>query len=411
MEDINTDELKKMAPIVPYIKSRYSNIIHFTKETDRIAECNCIWHEESTPSLKFFKDTNTYKCYGECGKSGDVITLVEELENIGFIDACKQIGDDVGYEINLEPPNAKHEAYKDKMNAYNVRYTKNLFNDKEALSYLMEERKIKKEFLLLFRIGVTDYAEYKYRDDLGGISHRISFPILEHNRTHPKCVGMAYRTLRNEKPKYINDPNQEGRKINDTTSQDPDIAGVFIKGNLLYGYPMAYNSIIKNGYAILTEGYLDVISMHQTGISNTVGVMGTSITKRQIQELAKITKRVVLMLDGDSAGQTAMLRPIADMYEAGLEVIICILPNGIDPADLCKKYDFDKEKISLIIKNSMKQSIQVVIDNAVRNYENSVIKERILAIENAMPIINAMPNEYARKIYKDALYKRLNIGG
>lgn len=314
------------------------------------------------------------------------------------------IGDNVGYDIVLEEPNPAHETYKDTMDNHTRRYWCNLQKNGNALKYLLCDRCISKEMIDLFRLGYTDAEEYKYRIDMGGISNKIVFPILEHKRKKPKCVGMAYRGLTDEKPKYINDVNQDGRE-----GQNPLLAGVFTKGDLLYGMSLAYESISKNNHVILVEGYFDVISMHQAGICNTVGSMGTSITENQIKAIANVTNNVLLFLDGDKAGTTAMLKCISDLYAAGLNVAICLFDNGIDPADLCKAYNFDTMAIRTEIKKHTKQGIELVVNDAVEKYENIATIERTRALRTAMPIIESVQDLAIKELYKSKLLKRLDI--
>ena len=402
MNDIDTDELKSFAPIIPYVKKHYSDRIHITRESNKVAFCNCIWHQENTGSLAFFAN-GTYKCFG-CGVHGDIITLVQTLENLSFQEACKVIGDNVGYEIVLEEPNPVFEQYKDILDNHTRRYWCNLQKDGEALRYLLFKREISKEMIDLFRLGLTDKEEYRYRQDIGCISNKIVFPILEHKRNNPKCVGMAYRGLTDEKPKYINDLNQDGRE-----GQNPQLAGVFIKGNMLYGLPMAYKSIKQMNHAILTEGYFDVIAMHQSGFTNTVGSMGTSITETQVHELSKLTNNVLLFLDGDKAGTDAMMKSIGNLYAANLNVAVCILDSNMDPDDLCRYYKHDFNAINSEIKRHTMQGIEMVLDKTVKRYENIATQERIKAINIAMPIINAVQNPDIRDLYKQTLFKRLDL--
>ena len=400
--DINTDELKAYAPIIPYVKKFYKDKIHIVRETNNVAFASCIWHSEKTASLAFFAN-GSYKCFG-CGEHGDIITLTQSIENLGFQEACKMIGDNVGYDIVLEEPNPLFESYKDNLDNHTRRYWSNLQNNGEALKYLICKRGISKEMIDFFRLGFTDSEEYKYRTDIGGISNKIVFPILEHKRRNPKCVGMAYRGLTDEKPKYINDVNQDGRD-----GQNPQLAGVFIKGDLLYGLPLAYEGIAKNNHIILVEGYLDVISLHQAGITNAVGSMGTSITENQIKTICNVTSNVLLFLDSDKAGTSAMLKSIKDLYAAGLNVAVCLLDNSMDPADLCKSLNFDNMTIRMEIKNHTKQGIEFIVNSAVERYENIATTERTRALRNAMPIIESVQDPAIKELYKSKLFKRLDI--
>ena len=401
MEEIDTQELKLHAPLIPYVQKHYAKLLPIVKQSKNTAFTNCIWHEENTASLAFFAN-GSYKCFG-CGEYGDIITLVQKIERLSFQEACKMIGDNVGYEVVLEPPNPLHEEYKDKMNNHTKRYWYNLQKDAGAMQYLKNDRGLTQDTIDLFRLGLTDTEEYKYRTDIGGIAHRISIPILEHKKK-PKCVGMAYRTLKDEDPKYLNDINQDGRR-----EQDPNLAGVFIKGNMLYGYPMAIENIHKQDFVYLVEGYFDVMSMHQTGITNVIGSMGTALTEAQMTQISKATNNVVLFLDNDSAGTKAMIKSLSSLYSTGLNVAVCQIPGFKDPADLCKRHNFNLDKISAIIKGHTRQGIELVIDTVVSKYETMVINERTKALSIAMPIIDCVKDEHIKNMYRSLLNKRLDI--
>lgn len=399
--DIDTQELKLQAPLIQYVQKHYSKILPIERTSTNCVFVKCLWHQENTASLALFSN-GTYKCFG-CGESGDLITLVQKIENMGFQEACQLIGSNVGYEIILEPPNPHHEAYKNTMDAHVKRYWSNLQNDGEAMKYLILQRGLSKETIDYFKLGLTDIEEFKYRTDVGNISHKIVFPILEHKR-NPKCVGMAYRTLTNEQPKYTNDPNLDGRD-----GQDTNLSGVFIKGNLLYGYPMAIEAIRKTNFVYLVEGYMDVISMHQAGIKNVVGSMGTSLTTTQIQQLRKATSNIVLLMDNDEAGKLSMIKVLPTLYQIGFNVAICSIQGVNDPADMCIKYQFDGGTIASLLRMYTKPAIEIAINECVSNYETIALNERTKALQKITPIIDSVENEGVRDMYKSLLYKRLDI--
>lgn len=401
--DIDIEALKQAAPIIDYVNKFYSNAIHFVEQSSNCYKAYCIWHQDGdSPSLVFFAN-GTYKCYG-CGAHGDVISFVQDMENVSFLEACKIIGDNIGYEIILTPPNPFHEKYKDWLDSNSRRYWYNFQLNSFAQQYMMVERGLTKQTLDSFRIGMTDANEYKYRKDIGGISARISFPILENKIHNPKCIGMGYRTLKNENPKYINDCNQEGKK-----NQDVNVAGVFIKGNVLYGYPMASQAIRKKEFAILTEGYIDVLSMHQAGFTNTISAMGTAITEAQVLLLKKITKSVLLILDSDKAGINAMLRTLPLLFKHGFNVVICTLNKGMDPADLCLKYQFDYAKIYKDISENSISAENFLINTSVSKYESFVVAERKKVLQNISSIIDNLENEKEKEVFMNMLYKRLDM--
>ena len=172
---------------------------------------------------------------------------------------------------------------------------------------------------------------------------------------------------------------------------------------------LAYDSISKNNHLILVEGYLDVISLHQSGITNVVGSMGTSITENQVKAICSVTNNVLLFLDSDKAGTSAMLKVIKELYAAGINVAICILENNMDPADLCKSLNFNRADIQSVIKSCTKQGIELVVNNAVERYENIATTERTKALRTAMPVIESVKDNSIRELYKSKLLKRLDI--
>lgn len=393
MTDIDTEELKSAAPIIPYIMANYDKKLPIVRYNGNTAFCNCIFHQEDTASLAFFPN-GTYKCFG-CGAHGDVITLVQNLENLSFQEACQHIGERVGYDVVIEPPNPEHEKYKDMMDNHTRRYWSNLHKDGEAMKYLVLKRGLTEDTIQKFRLGITDSNEYTYRTDMGDISYKIAIPILEHKRKNPKCIAMAYRSMdNNAKTKYLNDKNKEG---------------IFVKGETLYGLAVSYDAIRAVGHAIVVEGYFDVMSMHQSGLCNTVATMGTAFTKKQASELYKITKNILLFYDGDNAGRTNMLKNLSILYETGFNVAVCALDKPIDPDDLCKSMDYDGKKIWKCMQGYIRQGIEMVIDQSTKKYSDIAAKERRKAIEAASPIINAIQDPSIRELYMRTLYKRLDL--
>ena len=386
--DINTQELKIAAPIIPYVKQFYSNKIIIENEDNNKAVAKCIFHKENTASLYFYSN-GTYKCFG-CGEHGDIITLVQKIENVDFQSACIIIANNVGYPLNFVNVNPEWQQYKDNLDDLSRKYWVNLQNNAEALNYICSERRISSEMINNFRLGFNN------------INNRIVFPILEHKRLNPQCVGMAYRALNNTKPKYINDPNQSGQN-----GQNPALNGVFIKGNMLYGLAQSFTSISKNNFVFVVEGYFDVISMHQSGFTNTVGIMGTSFTEEQIKALKKVTNNVFLLLDGDSAGINAMNKYIAELVKYDIRPVICLIKDFKDPDEMCKHFDFNNQKIYNYIRNNMNEGFHYLITNELSNYKAIASRERVKAFNTLYNIIEKIPNPSLRYIYMKEVEKEL----
>ena len=397
--EIDTQELKSMAPIIQYVKTYYSDKVIIEKENENIAVAKCVFHEENTASLVFYSN-GTYKCFG-CGEHGDIITFVQQMENLDFQNACMLIANNVGYKIKEIQTNQDWEQYKDTMDNHTRRYWTNLQKNPDALNYMLNVRKITPEMINEFRLGLTDIDEYKYRQDIGNISNRIVFPILD-NKIHPKCIGMAYRTLKDEKPKYINDHNQTGQN-----GQNIALRGVFIKGNCLYGLPQACKSIIKNDFVFVVEGYFDVIAMHQSGLTNTVGIMGTSFSENQIRSILGLTKNVFMLLDSDKAGKSSMNKYITELLKYGIRPMMCILDNYKDPDELCKSMNFKSYDITRYLQNLSEDGIHYIISSNTEKFRKMVSRERANIMSNVVPIIQSIPNPILRDAYLKELEKEL----
>ena len=400
MINIDVKDLKASAPIIPYIKTFYKDKIYIERESESVAFAKCIFHQEDTASLAFYAN-GTWKCFG-CGEHGDLITLVQKLENVDFQNACVIIANNIGYKIDFINTNPVHEQYKDNLDQLSRRYWANLYNNPEALNYVMNERHITKEIINEFRLGLTDAEEWKYRNDISNISNKIVFPILEHKRIKPKCIGMAYRSINNEKPKYINDHNQDGR-----AGQNPALSGVFIKGNTLYGLAQAYKHISNAKFVLVTEGYFDVIAMHQSGFRNTVGIMGTSFTEEQIKAILKVTKNIFLLLDGDNPGITAMEKNIPLLVKYDMNVTICILKGFKDPDEMCKYFDYDNSKIYNYLHENMQNGLYYLINKDINHYEELMLREKLKIFNNLYHIIETIPNPAIRNVYIKEIERRL----
>lgn len=396
---IPVDEIKSKADLIDYISKYYPDIK--LKRSGNVYVARCPFHKEETASFIIWSN-GTFKCFG-CHVHGDIIKFVQMKENIGFREACRMIADNVGIEYVLEKPNPVHEQYKDLMNDHNRRYWKALKNEPVALNYIKDIRKITDASIDKFRIGYVPIDEFKIRVDMGNISGRIAFPILENKDVkYAKCVGMGYRTLNeNVKPKYINDKNkdQEGDPLN----------GVFVKGNSLYGYPFAYQEIKRLNSAIITEGYLDVVSLHQAGICNSVASLGTAVTERQADIIRQLTDTIILFLDGDGAGINNMVRVLPMLLAKGFKVKMIIARGGMDPADICVKLDFNETDVREYLDNNTVDAVQYTISAATSKYERTVIDAKREALNKMSNILSSITNELDKDLYKSLLYKKLDI--
>ncbi|HST68889.1 MAG TPA: DNA primase [Solirubrobacterales bacterium] len=309
----------------------------------------CPFHDERTPSFSVEPQEKLYHCFG-CGVGGDVIKFVEEKDGLNFAEAVELLADRYGVELEREQEDPRAEARRqrrrrleqllDRAAAFYANY---LWESKEAgkaRDYLAE-RGLREEVLRDFGVGYAPSAWDKLLvagqragfsvEELRGVGlvqrgrqggeydrfrERIMFPIRDRRG---RVLGFGGRAMR---------PDQGAKYVN-TAETD-----FFHKSQILYGVDRAKGAIAKAGRAVVVEGYTDVIALHQAGIEEAVGVMGTAITGEQVAALSGMVEEVVLALDADSAGQEAMLR--AQNVAAGrrMRLRVAAMPAGEDPAEM-----------------------------------------------------------------------------
>ena len=313
----------------------------------------CPFHEERTPSFGIDPAQKVYYCFG-CQSSGDVFTFVQETEGVDFKGALELLADRFGVELELEeedPKAAERRRRRERLLELLARtaayYERCLWESQEAKNAreYLEGRGLREEILREFHVGYSPSAwdRVLLASRRGGFSEqelyatglaqrskengrlydrfrgRIMFPLAD---TRGRVLGFGARAMRDEqKPKYLN-------------TSDNDL---YHKGLHLYGADLARAHAARAGQAILCEGYTDVIALHQAGLRNTVGLMGTALTTEQVGELARMAQTVLLALDADSAGQEAMLKAAGLAAKRKLELRVVPLPAGTDPAELVQR--------------------------------------------------------------------------
>ncbi len=309
----------------------------------------CPFHEERTPSFSVDAQEKLYHCFG-CGVGGDTIKFIEEKEGLGFAEAVELLADRYGVELEREREDPQAEAKRQQrrrlgelLDRTAVFYTSYLWDSDEAAKAreYMAERGLGEEVLRAFGVGFAPSAWDKVLlrgqragfkvEELRGVGlaqkgrgggeydrfrSRIMFPIRDRRG---RTLGFGGRAMRSD----------QGAKYVNTAETD-----FFHKSKMLYGIDLAKAAIAKAGRAVVVEGYTDVLALHQGGIEEAVGVMGTAITDEQVASLSGMVDEVVLALDADSAGQEAMLR--AQRVAAGrkMRLRVAAMPAGEDPAEM-----------------------------------------------------------------------------
>jgi DNA primase len=360
------DEIKARLDIVDVISEHVS-----LKKAGTNFKGLCPFHAEKTPSFVVFPETQTWHCFGACGTGGDVFTFVMKRENLDFAEVLRLLGQKAGVQLDTSRPrDEERQKHLDKLfdvNAAAATYFSEMLHrtqQGEIGRAYAATRGMNEETIQKFQLGfapdrwraLSDHLLQRgySRDDLlqvglviarddGGyydrFRGRFMIPIRD---AGGRVIGFGGRVLGSGEPKYLNSP------------QTP----LFNKSHVLFGLDIAKGAIRAKGYVVIVEGYMDVLQAHQAGIGNVVASMGTALTEHQLGLLKRMTKRYVLALDPDLAGDRGTLRGLAVArqtldrqtvpvptargwirYESRLDADIRImtLPAGQDPDDLIRE--------------------------------------------------------------------------
>ncbi|HET8813717.1 MAG TPA: DNA primase [Solirubrobacterales bacterium] len=369
----------------------------------------CPFHEERTPSFSVEPQEKLYHCFG-CGVGGDVIKFVEEKEGLGFTEAVELLADRYGVELEREQEDPRAEAKRqhrrrleqllERAAAFYAHY---LWESKEAAKArdYLAGRGLHEEVLRAFGVGYAPSAWDKLLvsgqragfsvEELRGVGlvqrgrsggeydrfrERIMFPIRDRRG---RVLGFGGRAMRSD----------QGAKYVNTAETD-----FFHKSQILYGVDRAKAAIAKAGRAVVVEGYTDVLALHQAGVEEAVGVMGTAITGEQVAALSGMVEEVVLALDADSAGQEAMLR--AQRVAAGrrMRLRVAAMPAGEDPAEMMVE-DGGPERFRALLDGAEElTAFQVGLVLARTDVASPVERDRALA--EVAPVLAGMGETASR---------------
>ncbi len=391
----------------------------------------CPFHDEKTPSFTVSEDKQICHCFG-CKKGGNVFQFTQEIKDISFVEAVKELGDRVNVAVDIEATqsNSNVQIASDDLQMiemheliqefYYYALTKTVEGE-QALTYLQErgftDALIKErgigfapdsshfchDFLqkkgydieLAYEAGLLSRNEenFSYYDRF---RNRIMFPL---KNAQGRIVGYSGRTYTGQEPKYLNSPETP----------------IFQKRKLLYNLDKARKSIRKLDEIILLEGFMDVIKSDTAGLKNVVATMGTQLSDEHITFIRKLTSNITLMFDGDFAGSEATLKTGQHLLQQGLNVFVIQLPSGMDPDEYIGKYGNDA--FTAFVKNGKKSfahyKVSILKDEIAHNdlsYERylkelshdiSLMKSSILqqkAINDVAPFFNVSPEQLANEI-------------
>ncbi|HCV6008315.1 TPA: DNA primase [Staphylococcus aureus] len=391
----------------------------------------CPFHDEKTPSFTVSEDKQICHCFG-CKKGGNVFQFTQEIKDISFVEAVKELGDRVNVAVDIEATqsNSNVQIASDDLQMiemheliqefYYYALTKTVEGE-QALTYLQErgftDALIKErgigfapdsshfchDFLqkkgydieLAYEAGLLSRNEenFSYYDRF---RNRIMFPL---KNAQGRIVGYSGRTYTGQEPKYLNSPETP----------------IFQKRKLLYNLDKARKSIRKLDEIVLLEGFMDVIKSDTAGLKNVVATMGTQLSDEHITFIRKLTSNITLMFDGDFAGSEATLKTGQNLLQQGLNVFVIQLPSGMDPDEYIGKYGNDA--FTAFVKNDKKSfahyKVSILKDEIAHNdlsYERylkelshdiSLMKSSILqqkALNDVAPFFNVSPEQLANEI-------------
>ena len=359
---------------------------------------------EKTPSFYVSPDRGMYYCFSS-QQGGDMFTFIQKMEGVDFKGALKILADRVG--IELVPEDPKKRDARDHQYALLDTAAEYFFTMREehaSVTEYIEKRGVKKQTMIAWRIG---YAKDEWRALRGYLKDkgftdeemlnaglikkadggkepydvfrdRIMFPLMD---ASGRVVAFSGRTLKDEPgvPKYVNSPETE----------------LFQKSEVLYGYDKAKHGIRHYNFSLVVEGQFDLVLAHQAGYTNTVAVSGTALTSHHIMLLMRLSSNVMLALDADRAGISAMKRVAVPMLEAGMDVKVAVLPEGKDPADIVKE---DSKELKRIVKEGI-HVIEFLL-NVLRKNASDDRTYKLRVREEVLPLLVAIDNRMDREHFE-----------
>jgi len=364
----------------------------------------CPFHDEKSPSFVVSPQKQIYHCFG-CGAGGDSVKFVMEYEKLNYPEALEKLAQT--YNFSLTYTDNKHNKPRSKvMDSLNHWYQTLLPRHKLALEYI-QSRGIYESSVEKFGIGYApdtnstiNYIKSQMFNmneaiEMGVVGHsdgryfarfieRITFPIHSANGT---IVGFGGRTITNHQAKYVNSPETP----------------YFNKSRLLYAYHHAKQAIYKKSEIIITEGYLDVIMLHQAGFDNAVATLGTALTPEHLPLLRKGSPRIVMAYDGDKAGRNAALKASKLLSAGGFNGGVVIFDEGVDPADMVK--DSRVDELADIFRSS-KPFIEFVLDEILSLFNLRDPKEKESCMQEGISYLKTL-SPILQEEYKTYLASRL----
>ena len=375
----------------------------------------CPFHNEKSPSFSVSPDKQIFHCFG-CGVGGNVYTFLMKIEGLTFLEALETLAERAKIQLPTLDTGLDSQKEELKSKVYKINeisaefYHQNLYKTtaKIAQEYI-KKRKLNQETLEAFQIGYSGRVDEMYKflrekgfgekeilesglvikNDNGTYKdryrNRLMFPICD---VRGRVIGFGGRVLDDSKPKYINSPENI----------------VYSKGRHLFGLNIAKKESAKK--ILIVEGYMDVISLHQRGIKNVVGALGTALTEQQGWLLRKTTEQVILGFDADGAGQNAIARSMEILQNMGCDMRVLQIEGAKDPDEYIIKYGEGRFKLE--IENAI-SLVEFKVRNLKKEYNLENSGDKINFLREISKILSKVESTIEREIYIEKIAKGYNI--
>ena len=374
----------------------------------------CPFHSEKSPSFNVSPEQGFFYCFG-CGAGGDVITFIEKIENLDYMESVRLLAQRAGLTVpenQADDGMAKLRTRILALNRETARFYYAVLNSeagKPGAEYFAR-RQLRPETIRHFGLGYSPPGRFSLVDTLEkkGFTQqemilanvafksssgravdrfygRVMFPIID---LRGNVVAFGGRTLGDEKPKYLN------------TSDTP----VFNKGDMLFALNFAKNG--NNGRLILSEGYMDVISMHQAGFTQAVATLGTALTPPQARLMSRYAKEIIVSYDSDGPGQKAAARAIPMLREAGLLVRVLTIEGGKDPDEYIKSYGPARFKQML---DACGNDVEYRLQKAKNGVNLQTAEGRVTYLRGASEVLASLDNRVEREVYAGKVAEETGI--
>jgi DNA primase len=414
--DTFKDDLRRQADIVRIIQ----DYVPLKKKGSNWMAC-CPFHQEKTPSFSVNPRKEVFYCFG-CAKGGDVFRFVMEIENVPFPDAMRIVASKTGVAMPAQVAGPRADERRSeiddviKLNTWAMEWWEAQFEKENPAGAAAREyvarRGISEETRKGFRLGYSpdswdaltthlknQGATQKQIENSGlvvmkeeGGSYdrfrgRLMFPVLD---LQGRPIAFGARILGPGEPKYLNSPE----------------TAAYVKGRNLYGLFQNKGEIRQSKFAILMEGYLDLLIAYQFGVRNAVASLGTALTADQAKLLGRFARKVVVNYDGDRAGVNAAKRAIEVLLFEDFDTKVLVLPDNLDPDDFIRTRGVEEYKS---LRGRAYPHIQFILDQAVRERNLLRPADKAAAVEEVLPYVRAVRNPVQQRDYFDIAMDGLRV--